>query len=109
MEGSTDMMHFKLYYHEFPECLHDCARAFVLKQDGYAMIVIDSQLPKDQQEMSLKHELAHLSLNHLIRPLPKDADPECGYIESEAWEAEANKYAEAMTKEEYEALMQWVI
>ncbi len=103
------MMHFKLYYHEFPASVHGNARAFVMKKDGYAMIVIDSQLPKDQQERSLKHELAHLSLNHLIRPLPKDADPECKYIESESWEAEADRYAEAMTQEEYEALMQWAI
>lgn len=56
------------------------------------MIVIDNQLPKDQQKKSLKHELPHLSLDHLISPLPKDADTECRYIESEAWEAEADRY-----------------
>ena len=103
------MMKFKVYYHEFPASLHGKTRAFVLKQDGYAMIVIDSQLPKDQQEKSLKHELAHLSLDHLIKPLPKDADAECWYVKSEAWEAEADRIAEAMTQDEYEALMQWAI
>ena len=104
------MMKFKVYYHEFPASIHGNVRAFVLKQDGYAMIVIDSQLPKNQQEKALKHELAHLSLDHMISPLPKDADTKCGYIiDSEVWEAEADKYAEAMTQEEYEALMQWAI
>ena len=102
-------MKFKLYYHEFPEALHGKARAFVLKEDDHAMIVIDSQLPKDQQEMALKHELAHLSLDHLIRTPPKDTVMIQYAGISETWEAEADKYAEAMTQEEYESLMQWAI
>ena len=28
---------------------------------------------------------------------------------SETWEVEADRYAEVMTQEEYEALMQWAI
>jgi len=103
------MMKFKLFYFKFPEKVHGNARALVRLQDGYAAIFIDSQLPKDQQERSLKHELAHLALDHLIKPMPDDADPECLYIESETLEAEADRYAEEMTQEEYVSLMQWAI
>ena len=103
------MMKFKLYYHEFPASIHGDVRAFVLKQDGYAMVVVDSLLPKDQQERSLKHELAHLSLDHLIRIPPKDTVRIQDAGISETWETEADRYAEAMTQEEYEALMQWAI
>ncbi len=102
-------MKFKLFYCSFPDRIRKNARAFIMQQDGYAAIFIDSLLPQDQQERSLRHELAHLSLNHLTRPLPMDAEIDCKYIESEAWEAEADRYAEAMTQEEYEALMKWAI
>ena len=103
------MMKFKLFYCTFPDRIRENARAFILKQDGYAAIFIDCLQSKDQQERSLRHELAHLSLDHLTRPLPPDAGTECNYIESEAWEAEADRYAKEMTPEEYDALMQWVI
>ena len=110
MKGTAAMMKFKLFYCEFPASVHGNARGFVIHKNGKVAIFIDNQLPKDQQEMALKHELAHLSLNHLIRPLPKDADVDSnGYIESETLEAEADRYAEEMTQEEYEALMQWAI
>ena len=103
------MQKFKLFYCEFPASVHGNARAFVLQKDGYAAIFIDSKLTKEQQEKSLKHELAHLSLDHLNRPLPADADPDTFYIESETYEAEADRYAAEMTGEEFEALMQWAI
>ena len=103
------MQHFKLFYHDFPANIHGKARACLMQQDGYAMILIDSLLPQDQQNKSLRHELAHLVLDHLIRPLPADADPDAGYIESESLEAEADRYAEAMSQDEFNALMQWAI
>ena len=73
------------------------------------MIVVDSLLPKDQQEKALKHELAHLSLDHLNRIPPKDTVMIQYAGISETWEAEADRYAEAMTHEEYETLMRWAI
>ena len=103
------MVHFKLCYYEFPPSIHGKARACVFRKNGHVIIIIDSLLPKDQQEKSLKHELAHLALDHLINTPPKDADIYLGCIESDTLEAEADKYAEAMTQEEYEALMQWAI
>lgn len=108
-EGRILMIRFKLFYYEFPASIHGKARACVLLKGDHAVIIIDSLLPKDQQERSLKHELAHLWLNHLFRPVPDDADIYKGHIDSDKWEAEADRYAEAMTQEEYEALMQWAI
>ena len=102
-------MKFKVRYHEFPASVHGNVRAFVLLKGDHAVICIDSWLPKEQQEKSLRHELAHLWLDHLIRPLPADADPDAWFIDSESLEAEADSYAEAMTQDEFNALMQWAI
>ena len=103
------MMKFRLLYREFPDDMHGKARAFVLLKGDHAIICIDSWLPNEQQEKSLRHELAHLWLDHLIKPLPADADPDARFIDSESLEAEANRYAEAMTQDEFNALMQWAI
>lgn len=103
------MIRFKLFYHEFPASVHGDVRACVLLKGDHAVIIIDSLLPKDQQEKSLKHELAHLALNHLLKPAPDDAEIYRGYIDSDTLEAEADRYAEEMTQDEFNTLMQWAI
>ncbi len=102
-------MPFKVFYEEFPAHLHGAVRGMILLRKGFAAIFIDSWLPKDQQERSLRHELAHLALGHLTAAPPADADPDASYIKSDTLEAEADRLAAEMSQEEYEYLMLWAI
>ena len=93
------MTKFKLYYRKFPDGAHGVIHGYARMKEGYAVILIDSRLPEEQQKHTLRHELAHLWLNHF-----DDTD-----IGIAAIEAEADRFADEMTQEEFQNLMQWAI
>lgn len=65
-----------------------------VKKDIYA-IMIDNTRPEDQQKISLKHEFAHLLMNHFFQ-LDKPIDE---------IEKEAEAKAQQMTDEELQVLL----
>ena len=102
------MQRFNLLYWDFPESLHNQVGGWTINQNGSLTVLIDSLLPADKQRFYLKHELAHIALDHMNKAIPKNSEivGDCWLI-SDAWEAEANKYAEQMTDEELNHLMQY--
>lgn len=87
---------FCLYYAPFPQTLTGIVRGMVSrsKETGRFLIVIDSNLPPAEQENTLKHELAHILLNHLET---------AGNIREQ--EAEADRKAAEMTADELQSLL----
>ena len=65
-----------------------------IKKDRYE-ILIDNTRPRDQQKISLKHEFAHLLMNHFFQ-LDKPIDE---------IEKEAEAKAQQMTDEELQVLL----
>ena len=100
------MENFNLVYWDFPEGLHNEIGGWTIKQNGQLTVLIDSLLPAEKQRFYLKHELAHIALNHLNRPIPTGSEMVGGcWLISDLWEKEANKYAELMTDEEFDYFM----
>lgn len=118
------MQHFKLIYIPFV----GIDRIYELKQEYYnddkcmgfvyhngrnCYILIDSEGTPEQQAKTLKHELAHLALNHLAKATPIDKINSYGdNMFGDGWidrEHEADEFAEQMTDAEFAALMQYAI
>lgn len=114
------MQQFKLVYRPMDELapwrkyLPDDMTFGFLYFDGqrYA-IFIDSNGTPDQQAHTLRHELAHLKLNHMKETPALAAISSTGNdMFGPGWidrEHEADTYAEQMTDEEFTELMQYAI
>ena len=93
------MQHFKLVYRDFPNAAQGQVYGLTQQRQGYCLIWIDSAAPADRQAAALRHELAHIALDHFsdnarsLRQL----------------EAEADSFAERLTAAEFEKLMQYRI
>lgn len=93
------MMHFKLDYAPFPAELQGYVIGFISSKEGrLPWVIIDSTRDTETQKKALRHELAHLSLNH--------CDTEA---DLEAMEREADALADSMTEADLEALLKWAI
>lgn len=92
------MESFKLRRIPFPQEARGHILGATQKRKGYCLIAIDSTLPEETQAIALRHELAHLALDHYNRPeYLADLEPE------------AERYAHSMTDEEFNALMKYQI
>ena len=89
------MKHFRTYYRPLPGGVKAAVRPC---KDEY-IILINSTLPEDQQRRELKHELAHIYLDHYAQHSKPIA----------AIEEEANAMADTMTDEVLLDLMQWQV
>ena len=104
------MQQFRICYFPFPEDLSGNIFGSVMRQKGHIVVFIDSRLSDDQKTRTLKHELAHIILNHFDEPYPDDGiEFDDGFYRSESQEAEANQYAEHMTEMELSKLMEYAI
>lgn len=87
---------YKVFYTRFPTACEGALNAVVtLLPGGEYIILIDNTKDEATQAFALKHELAHLYLKHL----------EQTGGETEKVEAEADEYAEKMTREELNYLL----
>lgn len=93
------MTKFKLFYKPFPKELQGIVNSFISARGQIPLIVIDSTSSEEAQRLALRHELAHLMLNHLDTP---EAD-------LDRMEREADSIAEYMTDAEVSNLLQWAI
>lgn len=66
---------------------------------GQLLILIDSTAPAAEQAKTLRHELAHIALDHF--------DDTARSLQQ--LEAEADSFAEQLTDTDVAALMQWAI
>ena len=86
------MQTFSVRYFHLPRSV----RGATIWRDGRAFIFINQDLTERQQKRILKHELAHIYLNHIDDPRPIDII-----------EREADRYAARMTEEEFTAMMMY--
>lgn len=95
------MSPFTLTYHPFPEETRGIVTSVVqyMEKLGRYRIVIDSTLDADRRRHALKHELAHIALNHLT-DLTETIDD---------IEKAADDYADQMTDEEFSKLMTYQV
>lgn len=95
------MSPFTLTYHPFPEEIRGIVMGVVqyMEKLGRYRIVIDSTLDADRRRHALKHELAHIALNHLT-DLTETIDDV---------EKAADDYADRMTDDEFRELMTYQI
>ncbi len=102
------MQKFNLLYWDFPKELHNHIGGWTIKQDERLTVLIDSLLPAEKQRFYLKHEIAHIALNHLNQPIPTGSEIVGGsWFISDLWEKEADTYAELMTDEELAYFMEY--
>ncbi len=89
---------FRLVYRPFPADCGGMVPGLLSGAGGRLLIAIDSNQDTATQARALRHELAHLVLNHLEdeRPLRE-------------LEAEADMYADQMTETEFSELMKGAI
>lgn len=89
---------FRLVYRPFPANCGGMVPGLLSGAGGRLLIAIDSNQDTETQARALRHELAHLVLNHLEdeRPLRE-------------LEAEADMYADQMTETEFSELMKGAI
>ncbi len=89
---------FRLVYRPFPADCGGMVPGLLSGAGGRLLIAIDSNQDTETQARALRHELAHLVLNHLEdeRPLRE-------------LEAEADMYADQMTETEFSELMKGAI
>lgn len=98
---------FGVLYASFPEELRGKIRGGVIRHKGHILVCIDNTQTKSDQEYTLRHELAHIALNHLDTPFPGDGVVfDSGFYRSNSQEAEADKYAEHMTDANLSELLQ---
>lgn len=112
------MVKFKLIYRAFPELeqfkdnLPDnvCWGFTILNEQG-CFVLIDKDATEQQQAFTLRHELAHLALDHLEQTKPMAAIDSYGDdMFGDGWidrEREADQYAANMTDAEFARLMQY--
>lgn len=102
------MQKFNLLYWDFPKELHNHIGGWTIKQDERLTVLIDSLLPAEKQRFYLKHEIAHIALNHLNQAIPTGSEIVGGsWFISDLWEKEADTYAELMTDEELAYFMEY--
>ena len=101
------MKKFDLFYWKFPEGVHNVVGGCTIKEKDRLVIMIDSLQPEEVQKRTLKHEIAHIALNHLDKKIPEDGTDNEGRIISDSFEDEAEEYAEHMTDKELEYFMKW--
>lgn len=58
------MQYFRLVYKPFPRAAQGIVYGLTQQRQGYCLILIDSTAPADEQAAALRHELAHIALNH---------------------------------------------
>lgn len=93
------MQRFYLEYRPFPPPIKGKCNGVTARTDGKYFILIDSSNPPEQQALTLRHELAHIALNHF-----EDRTHTIDHIEQEA-----KDYAARMTDAEFNDLMKWEI
>ena len=107
------MQHFHLEKKPFPAAIHGKIPGVIMESGGRYLIIIDSTNTEETQTAALRHELAHLALNHLEQTKPLyQIDSIDNSMFGEGWtnrEQAADRYAEAMTEEEFADLMAWEI
>lgn len=107
------MKQFKLHYVPFPDELQGKIPAFTVYANGQYTILIDNRNDQDTRDHYLRHELAHLALDHLADTKPLDQITTYGAdMFGEGWEdreKEADRYADNMTDKEFAELMQYAI
>ena len=107
------MQRFKLERRPFPAELQGQIPGFTFQCGEQCIVIIDSTAPEETQEKTLRHELAHLVLNHLEQTKPiKEINSFGDDMFGDGWidrEREADRYAEQMTAAELAELMQWAI
>lgn len=107
------MTPFSLKYVPFPEDLHGKIPGFTVVKGNDYFILIDSNMPESEQTHILKHELAHIVLNHqeLTKPV-EEINTFGDDMFGPGWltrEAEADAYADAMTDQEFQTLLSYQI
>lgn len=103
------MLNYKLYYLDFPDGVHNMLGGFTVRRDDTTVIFIDSLQSEECQKHFLKHELAHLVLNHFDEHLPDDGFDHKGWIISDSYEAEAERIANDMSEEMLNDLLKYAI
>ena len=93
------MQRFKLEYRPFPAECSGTVYGITCYHGGHYLILIDSKAPAERQAAALRHELAHIALNHLTDNARS----------IDQLEAEAESYAAQMAESEFDFLMQWAI
>lgn len=79
----------------FPEQAARLANGMTIQRKSYCVIMINSKTTKEQQAATMRHELAHIALNHFFDTTRSEDE----------LEAEANNYAAQMTEERFRDLM----
>lgn len=96
-------MEFRIIYRPFPNEIKGLVGGGVEKEsDDCYLILIDSDLSEQKQDFTLRHELAHIAMNHFDYTLPFDEVCKTGSF-GEGWEQrekEADSIAEKMTVDE---------
>lgn len=92
-----------MIYRPFPKKIHGLIAGAVQKQNDYYLVLIDDGNPAETQDFALRHELAHIALNHFDKTLPIDEVVSNGCNFGDEWEQrekKADSLAELMTAEE---------
>lgn len=107
------MKPFKVIYRPFPEECEGMVKGAIMERNNRVLIVIDSSQDEETQQRTLRHELAHLALDHLAVTKPVDQIDSSGDdMFGEGWqdrERAADRYADSMTDNEFAELMQYAI
>lgn len=94
------MLPFSLYFIPFPDGMTDIKGATDYRESqGKYVVAINTNLPAEEQRATLRHELAHMCLQHFT-----DTEQQLRNITE--IEAEADAYGAAMTAAEYSRLME---
>ena len=91
------MKHFKLIYKSFPEFYSGVIFGATVFHNGEYVIVIDNNISDEKKNKCLRHELAHIVLDHF-----NDSTATVKQIEEEA-----ELYSKNMSENEYKSLMMW--
>ncbi len=96
-------MKIKVIYRPFPKKIHGSVEGLTQKQNDHFLILIDDGNSAEIQDFALRHELAHIALNHFDKTLPIDEVISNGCNFGDEWEQrekEADSLAGLMTAEE---------
>ena len=89
----------KIVFCSFPESENPDLCGFAREDLNEYVIAINTKLPKDVQKITMKHEFAHILLNHVDRYKAPTKE------EQERNEIEAEEYATEMTDETLQHLL----
>ena len=88
-------MKYRIIYKAFPAALRGVVRGLTSLRGNLYTVLIDALLDDPERKETLKHELAHIVLGHLLDDQRSVED----------LEREADAYAAAMTEEELQQLI----